>query len=97
MRAEFVVVLFGPFRGTKKSRLFAIPRAINNSALWFPAGFHQLTERPRFLQNCDLAGNGILRAVHPAIVMVAANHPLIRKRCTLHFSHHVANWLDSPV
>ena len=77
--AQFVIVLLGPFGRAQEPRLFAVPRAINSGALRLPSGFYQLPNRASFFQNCDLAGNRILRAVDPAVVMIAANHPLIRK------------------
>ena len=77
--AQFVVMLLGPFGRAQEPRLFAVPRAINNGALRLPSGFYKLPKRASFFQNCDLAGNRILRAVDPAVVMIAANHPLIRK------------------
>src|SRR5438477_11083574 len=77
--AQYVIELLGPFGRAQEPRLFAVPRAVNNSALRFPSGLHELAKRTRFFQDGNLAGNGILCAVHPAVVMVAANRPFVWK------------------
>ncbi len=97
VRAQFVVVLLGPFGRAEKAGLFAIPRAINNGAFRFPAGLDELTESPRFFHEGNLARNRILSAVHPPIVMIAADHPFIGKSCALNFSNHIVDGLDVPV
>src|SRR4029077_16141722 len=48
MRAQFVVVLLGPFGRAEESAFFSIPRAINDRALWFPAGLDEFAESSRF-------------------------------------------------
>src|SRR6266436_427419 len=90
-------MLLGPFGGAQESRLFAVPRAIDNGALRLPSGLDQLTENPRLFNDGNLTGDGIFRAVNPAIMVVAANHPLIRKSGTLNFSDDVVDGLDGPV
>src|SRR6266566_8743804 len=47
VRAQFLVVLLGPFRRAKKPRLLAIPRAVNDGSLRLPARLNQLPKRPR--------------------------------------------------
>src|SRR5207249_6674883 len=86
--AQFLVMLFGPLSRAQEPGLFAVPRAIDNSALRLPTGFHELAKRTRLFQNGDLAGTGILRAVHPAVMMVAAKHPLIRESSARNFCDH---------
>ena len=76
---EFVAVVLGPLRGAEQHGLFAVPRAINNGAFGLPALLEQFAHRARFFQQRDLAGDGIFRAVHPAIVMIAAHDPLVRR------------------
>ena len=70
---------------------------MNNRSLRLPAGFDQFAERPRLFQNRDLPRNGIFRAVHPAIVMVPANHPFVGKRRARNFSDHIVERLDVPI
>src|SRR5229473_2531897 len=89
-------MLLGPFGGAQESRLFAVPRAIDNGALRLPSGLDQLTKSPRFFDGGNLTRDGILRTVYPAVVMIATNHPFIRKSGTLNSSDHVINWLDVP-
>ena len=97
MRAQFVIVLLGPFGRAQQSGLFSVPRAINDGALGLPSGLDQLPEGPRFFHKGNLARDGILRAVHPPVMMVAANHPLIGKRSALNSSDDVVKRLDFPV
>src|SRR5258707_793040 len=97
VRAQFVIMLLGPFGRAKQAGLFSVPRAVNDGALGLPSRLHQLPKRPSFFHKGDLTGDGILCAVHPPIVMVAANYPLIGKRCALNFSDDVINRLDVPI
>src|SRR2546421_10745182 len=91
--AQFVIVLLGPLGRAQEPRLFAIPRAINNSALRLPTGFYKLPKRTRLFQNSDLAGNRSVRAVDRSVVMVATNRPLIRKSRARNFCAHVGQRL----
>src|SRR5260370_36031053 len=68
VRAQFVVVLLGPFGRAQQSGLFSVPRTINNGALGLPAGLDQLAESPRFFQDGNLSWDGILRSVYPPAV-----------------------------
>ena len=97
VRAQFFIVRFGPLGGAEKPRFLAVPRAINDGALRLPSGLHQLPKRARLFEHRDHPGNRIFCAVHPAIVMVSANHPLVGKSETLNFSNHVVDRLDLPV
>ena len=45
--------------------------------LGFQPCLHELAERARLFEQSDLAGDGILGAVHPGIVVIAADHPLV--------------------
>src|SRR5215469_1967454 len=86
-----------PFRGAKQARLFAVPCRKNNGALRLPALLQEFTETASFLQYWRHARDRILRPVHPAIVMIAANHPLVRIGGARDASNHVVRGLVIPV
>ena len=89
VRAQLVVMLLGPFRRAEQPGLLPVPRAINNGSLRFPPGLRHFAQRSRLFQNCNLTGNRIFRAIHPAIVMVSANHPFVRNRRARNFRDYV--------
>src|SRR6266852_7184774 len=91
--AQFVEMVLHPFGGAEQSRLFAIPRAINNGALGLPTRFDEFTESAGFLELRDEAGDGIFRAVDPGVVVIAANYPLIGIAATGDVRDHVVDWL----
>ena len=76
--AQFCRMLFHPFGGTEQSRLLAIPGAINNGPPRFPPLLAQFAQRSRFFQLRHHPGNRIFRAIHPRVVVVAADHPFVR-------------------
>ena len=55
VRAQFVIVLLGPFGRAQESRLFSVPRTINDGALGLPAGLDQFAESPGFFQDGNLS------------------------------------------
>ncbi len=77
---EFVGMLLDPFGRAEKAGLFTIPRAIDDRALGAPALLPQFAESAGFFEQGRLAGERILGAVDPRVVMIAANHPLIGLR-----------------
>ena len=78
MLSKLIGVRFYPLRGTEKAGLFAIPRAVIDGALRSPAGLYQFGQGARFLELVHLAGNRIVGAVDPRIVVIAANNPFVR-------------------
>src|ERR1700756_5509543 len=74
---QFFGMVFRPFGGTKQHGFLAVPSAINDGAFRLPSSLEKDAESTRLFQKSDLAGDGIFRAVHPSIVMIAANNPLI--------------------
>jgi hypothetical protein len=36
----------------------------------------EFTEHARFLEHCGLAGNGVVGAINPGVMMIAAQHPM---------------------
>ena len=95
--AQFVGVLFGPFGRAEQARLFAVPRAIDDGALRLPALLEQFAERARFFEHGDHAGDRIFGAIHPGVVVIAADDPLVGKRRARNFRDHVVDGLDVPV
>src|SRR5918912_1857863 len=73
-----VRVRLGPFGRTQQSWLFAIPRRIHNRPLRLPPGLDQETYGARLLHQRDQPADGVIRAVDPCVVMVAANNPFVR-------------------
>src|SRR5258708_22617001 len=74
---ELLAVRLGPLGGAEQPGLLAIPRAVDDGALRFPALLQQRTHRAHFLHHGNEARDRILSAVHPRVVMVAAYDPLI--------------------
>ena len=83
---QLVGVRLGPFGGAQQPRLFAVPHAVDDGALRLPA---LLQQRRRSARASSISGAGagdrILRAVHPGVVMIAADDPLVgiggRREC----------------
>ena len=74
---QFADVGFDPFDGAQQAGLFAIPCAINDGAFGRPALLVQFAESARFFEFGRHAGDGIVGAVDPRVMMIAANDPLI--------------------
>ena len=77
MLLEFVAMVLSPLGGSQQHGLFTVPRAIDDGALGLPALLEQFAQGARFFQQRDLAGNGIFRAIYPAVMVVAAHDPLV--------------------
>ena len=71
--------------------------AINDGAPRFPALLEQQSQAARFFEQRSLAGHRIFRTVHPGIVMVAANDPLVGRDAAGNLRDDVVHWLDVPV
>ncbi len=76
--AQFLGVRLGPLGRAEQARLLAVPRREDDRAPRLPALLQQLAQRARFLEQRDLAGDRIVRAVDPRVVVVAAHDPLVR-------------------
>src|SRR5437764_12511830 len=77
MLLELLSVVFGPFGRAEEHGLFAVPGAVDDRALRFPALFEQQGERSSLFQQCYLSRNGIFGSVHPGIMMIAADNPRV--------------------
>ena len=86
-----------PLGRTQQRRLFAIPEAIDNRALRMPALLQQLSQPTRLFQLRAGAGERIAGSVHPGIMVVATNYPLIGKSRTRNRRDHIVERLAVPV
>ena len=71
-------VLFDPFGRAEQPCFFAVPDAIDDRALRLPTLLQQFTESAGFFEQGAGAGDRIVRAVHPGVVMIAAHDPFVR-------------------
>src|SRR5215471_14901728 len=97
MQPQFGFVRLDPFRRAEEARLLAVPRCIDDCPLRLPALLPQLAERARLLQFGGHAADRILRAVDPAVVMVAADDPFVRESRPLNSRDDVVERLRVPV
>ena len=75
--SQLRVVLLDPLGRAEQPRLFAVPRRVDDRALRPPALLQQLAERARLLELRRHAADRIAGAVHPRVVMVAADDPFV--------------------
>src|ERR1700733_14055263 len=94
---QLVDVRLDPLGGTERTRLFAIPDAINDGAAGLPPLLDQFAERAGFFEFGGGAGDWIVGAVDPGVVMVAADDPLIGRGAAGNFGDDVVEGLDVPV
>ena len=94
---ELLRVRLHPFGGAEQRRLLAVPRGVDERALRLPSLLHELAHRARFLELRDEAGERVFRAVHPAVVMVAAHDPLIGILRTRNLRDHIVDRFETPV
>ena len=87
---ELVCVRLDPLRGAEQRGLFTVPGGVDDGTARLPPLFEQLAVGAGLLQQRGLSGNGVLGAVHPGIVMIAADHPLIRCRAAGDPRNHIA-------
>ena len=97
MLLQFIHMGFHPLDRTQQAGLLSIPRAIDDGALWRPALAMEFAQHARFLQHGGLAGNRIVGAVHPGIVMIAAQHPIAASIRAGQRGDDVVERLDVPV
>ncbi len=95
--AQFLGVVFGPFGRAQQSLFLAIPNAQDDGALGLPSLVDQGGQPARLFHQGAGPRNRILRAVHPGIVMVASDDPLVRISVAGNARNHVVNGLGIPV
>src|ERR1700722_2223871 len=75
--SQLILMLLGPLGGPQQSEFFAVPERQHDGALGLPALFPQRSERSRgFEQRCR-AADRIVRAIYPAVVMIAVYDPFV--------------------
>ena len=72
---QIVAVRLDPFGRAEQRGLFAVPGGVDDRALRRPSLLAQFAERARFFEHRRHAADRIVRAVHPRVVMIAADHP----------------------
>src|SRR5690349_9573388 len=97
MPTQFIGMELSPLCGAEQHRFLSIPGAVNHGALRFPSLLQKLGKRAGFFEQSDLCRNGILRAVHPCIMVIAANDPSIRLSCARNFGDDVVHRLNVPI
>ena len=97
MLAKFVSMRFGPLGGPEQTRLFAVPSAVNDGALGFPALFEEFAECARLLHEGDRARDRILSSIDPGIVMIATDDPLVGIGGARDLDNDIVKSLSVPV
>ena len=90
-------VLFGPLGGADQAELFAVPKGENNGPLRLPALAAQHGQRAGGLHQCRSAAGRIACAVHPGVVMIAVENPLVLKHRAGHGGDDIVERLVGPV
>src|SRR4029079_517606 len=74
---QFLFVLLDPLRRAEQAPFLAVPRCEDDGALRLPPGLQQRAEAARGFHERDVAARRVRRAVHPRVVMVAVDDPLV--------------------
>src|SRR5204863_8573504 len=75
---QLVGVRLDPFSRAEQGGLFAVPGGVDDRAARLPPLLQQRAVGTGLLEQRHLTGDRVLRAVHPRVVMVAADDPLVR-------------------
>src|SRR5262249_33105560 len=74
---ELFGVRFHPLPRSDQARFLSVPRAVDNRPLRLPAALHERTCGLRLRHQSDETAQGVLRAVYPGVMMIAADNPLV--------------------
>src|ERR1017187_2272025 len=94
---EILGVRLDPLCRADQARLLAVPSRVHDRAPRLPPGPRERAERFRLGQLGHEAADRVLRAVHPRVVVVSAQNPLVRKLRALQHREDVAHRLHPPV
>src|SRR6185312_4085283 len=92
-RAELGGMLFHPLGGTNKAELLAIPERDLHGALRMPAFFRHLAESAGGFEQRRGAGERIVRAANPRVMVIAGEKPLIGKFRAGNGRNYVIEWV----
>ena len=95
--AQLVRMGLHPFGRAEEPRLLAIPGAIDDRAVRALPGPGQLADGLGLGQECHLPADRVRRPVHPRVVMVAANDPLVGPLAAAQAGDHVVGGRLLPV
>src|SRR5207302_276117 len=76
---QLVPVRLDPLGRAEQARLLAVPGGVDDRAPRLPPLARELSQRARLLEQRHEPRDGILRAVHPGVVMIAPHDPLVRR------------------
>src|ERR1700691_4076623 len=82
MLLELRGVSFTPLGRSQQTLFLTIPKAVNHGALGLPTLLQQFSESACLFQFRARSGERVFGSVHPGIVMIASNHPLIGIFCS---------------
>ena len=94
---QFLEMFFHPFGGTDQAGLFGIPCRVDQAALWPLSGLRQLAHGFGLRHERHHPRDRICRAVIPAIVVIATDHPFIGVLAATQARDHVLNGDPLPV
>src|SRR5438105_6421605 len=97
MLPQLFPMLLGPFGRSQETLFFAVPGAIDDRATRTPSALRQLAQRLRFFEHGHLAAERIACAVHPCIVMISTNDPLISAIASRQSRDDAARRNDLPI
>src|SRR6202140_3570660 len=97
MRLQLFGVCLDPFCGAEESWFLAVPRGVDDGGLRPPALLVQRTKRARFLQFSYETRDRILRTIHPRVVVIPTNDPLVRLGGAGKFGDYIIECLEAPV
>ena len=94
---QLLRVRLGPFGGTEQARFLAVPAGVDQGALRPPTLLEQAADGLGLGHQGHVAGQRVPCAEHPAVVVVAADDPLVRRAGALDLRDHVVDRLAVPV
>src|ERR1019366_4901310 len=86
-----------PLGRAEQARFLTFPGRIDDRPPRTPSLLHQCTQRARLLPLGDQAGDRIVGAVHPCVMVIATDDPLIAFTAPRQYGDHVVEWLERPI
>ena len=95
--AQLRFVMLDPLGRSEQALLFTVPGGIDDRPLRSPALLYELPERTSFLELRGHPACRILCAVHPGVVVVAADDPLVGVGRSRQARDDVVDALETPI